>query len=220
MYLELAETGMSARPKKRPQTYQVSGYKRSANFVPAHSRRYHLQENDPQDNPYIFVPNFEQGGGLYIREDKFDSMPGNQWNLLMKTLAPYQPQVQQGMSENTFLGNRAERKARRDEKKDQKATNKANREQRKEDKNERKNQRQTARDERKANKKPIDWGGVKDTATSVIGGIFGKKDQGADMVDPIDPNSGGKPFYKNPAVIIGGLAVVGLGIYFATKKKK
>jgi hypothetical protein len=119
--------------------------------------------------------------------------------------------------EGVYLAGRSERKARRDEKKDQKATNKANREQRKEDKNERKNQRQTARDERKANRKPIDFGGIVDSASGLIGKF---KKGGADGGDemPMDvPTS--KPFYKNPIVIIGGLVVVGGLIYLGTRKK-
>ena len=74
MYLELAENYLGAKRN----WYNVGGYNRKANHVPAHTRRYAgMNDRGPVSNPYIFMPNFETGGGLYIREDKFDALPND-----------------------------------------------------------------------------------------------------------------------------------------------
>lgn len=180
-----------------------------------------LAEGEETRNPYLFVPDFEAGtGGIFIREDKFDSMPTDQYKKLLNLLGPFQPKTPGGLNEDDYLSSRADRKARRDEKKDQKATNKANREQRKEDNNERKNQRQTARDERKANRKPFDFKGAIDTVGGVVSKFTGKGGE------EFTPEAGGsstpgesKPFYKNPAVLIGGAVVIGGIAYLLTRKK-
>lgn len=41
-------------------------------------------------NPYVFVPNFNTGGGTYVREDYFDDMPEQEYHQWMTFLAPYQ----------------------------------------------------------------------------------------------------------------------------------
>ena len=230
MYLELAENYLGAKRKKShvihtPRTYEVSGYKRGANYVPAHERRY---LNEAPENPYIFVPNFEQGGGVYVREDKFDNMPDDQYKIFMKTLAPYQPEVQQGMSENYFLGSRAERKAQRErrmeaktQKKEGKGTAKTERQERKKLKAESKASARTTRADAKKTKAEgggggVDWDKVKDVGGSLIGKFINKdgggEPGGADVVTET-------PFYKKPAVIFGGVAVLLIGGYMLMKKK-
>jgi len=179
-----------------------------------------LAEGEETRNPYLFIPDFEAGtGGIFIREDKFDSMPTDQYKKLLNLLGPFQPKTPGGLNEDDFLSSRADRKARRDEKKDQKATNKANREQRKEDKNERKNQRQTARDERKANRKPFDFKGAIDTVGGVVSKFTGKGGEDFEPSAGSSTPTESKPFYKNPAVLIGGAVVVGGLAYLLTRKK-
>jgi len=231
MFLQLADNGLSAKHKtiKRnaPKFIEVAGYKRSSN-VSAHKRRYPILQEET--NPYIFIPDFENGGGIYIREDKFDSMPTEQFKLFIQKLAPLQPDVQKGvLSEMEELSGRAERKARRDEKKDLKLEKKENKEERKTDKNERKNKRRDSKDEarqsreeRKAEKGGFDWDKAKDVAGNLIGKFTGKG--GAEDTGGADTGGGGgaepTPFYKNPIFIVGGLLLIGGGIYLATRPKK
>jgi LPXTG-motif cell wall-anchored protein len=176
--------------------------------------------NEGPENPYIFMPNFESGGGLYIREDKFDSMPNDQFKMLMRQLAPYQPEVQTGqMSEQQFLGNREDRKKNRESKRnrrDQKANSKA------ESRTTRANAKQTRADAKKSKADSgqggIDWDKVKDVGGSLIGKVFNKGgDEGADASAMVPEP---KPFYKNPIVIVGGIIVLAGAGYLLTRKKK
>jgi hypothetical protein len=164
-----------------------------------------LAEGEEKEiNPYIFFPDFETGnGGVYIREDKFDSMPDAQYKELIKSLAPFQPKTSGGLSEDRLLCSRADRKTRRDDK------NK-----RKNEKAESKNQARASKEERKSKRQPFDFKGAIDTVGGVIKNIKGGSDQGAEVTS-VEPT----PFYKNPAVLIGGALLLGTGIYFATKKK-
>ena len=214
MYLELAENYLGAKRN----WYNVGGYNRKANHVPAHTRRYSGMNEGPT-NPYIFMPNMETGGGLYIREDKFDSMPNDQFKMLMRQLAPYQPEVENGqMSEQQFLGNREDRKKNRESKRnrrDQKANSKA------ESRTTRANAKQTRADAKKSKADSgqggFDWDKVKDVGGSLIGSIFNKGgDASGGEVAPIVET----PFYKKPAVIIGGVVVLGVVGYMLTRKKK
>jgi len=162
-----------------------------------------LAEGEKEINPYIFFPDFEAGnGGVFIREDKFDSMPTEQYKEMIRTLSPYQPKTSGGLSEERLLSSRADRKTAREDKNT-----------RKNEKAKSKNEARASKEERKSKRQPFDFKGAIDTVGGVIKNIKG----GGDQVDiaPVEPT----PFYKNPAVLIGGALLLGTGIYFATKKK-
>jgi len=162
-----------------------------------------LAEGEKEINPYIFFPDFEAGnGGVFIREDKFDSMPTEQYREMIRTLSPYQPKTSGGLSEERLLSSRADRKKNRED-----------RQARKNEKASAKAELTKAKAERKRTRQPFDFKGAIDTVGGVIKNIKG----GGDQVDiaPVEPT----PFYKNPAVLIGGALLIGTGIYFATKKK-
>jgi len=163
-----------------------------------------LAEGEEKEiNPYIFFPDFETGsGGVFIREDKFDSMPTEQYKEMIRTLSPYQPKTSGGLSEERLLSSRADRKKAREDKNT-----------RKNEKAKSKNEARQSKEERKSKRQPFDFKGAIDTVGGVIKNIKGGSDQGE--VTPVEPT----PFYKNPAVLIGGALLLGTGIYFATKKK-
>lgn len=164
-----------------------------------------LAEGEEKEiNPYIFFPDFEAGnGGVYIREDKFDAMPTEQYKEMIRTLSPYQPKTSGGLSEERLLSSRADRKKAREDKNT-----------RKNEKAKSKNEARASREERKSKRQPFDFKGAIDTVGGVIKNIKGGSDQGAEVTS-VEPT----PFYKNPAVLIGGALLIGTGIYFATKKK-
>ncbi|HLF52332.1 hypothetical protein [Flavobacterium sp.] len=223
MYLQLAEN-------RRRGKVSVSGYYRSPG-VSSHKRRYPSLSEPAQSitsNPYIFVPDFEaETGGVYIREDKFDSMPDKQWAVFMKTLAPYQPEVQQRtLSEPMFLASRADRKERRKRKKEAKVQKKEAKVERRKQKTESKRLKaeskaalRKAKGEAKMAKATgggggIDWGKVKDVGGGLISKFTGKGGEEE------TPEGGGAetPFYKNPVVIGGAVLLTAGAIYMATRK--
>jgi hypothetical protein len=145
-------------------------------------------------------------------------MPNDQWQVFMRNIAQYQPEVEQGVSESTFLGNRADRKANRDARRERKKS-------RVESKN---TARETKADAKqtKADAKVIkaqSGGGdfmdkIKDVGGNLINAWKGGSDAGADAGGT--PPSEDVPFYKKPIFIVGAIALVGGGIYLATRKKK
>jgi len=165
-----------------------------------------LAETDEKEiNPYIFFPDFEAGkGGVYIREDKFDGMPTEQYREMVRTLSPYQPATSGGLSEERLLSSRADRKKKREDK-----------EARKNEKASAKAELTKAKAERKRTRQPFDFKGAIDSVGGVIKNFKGGSDQGAE-IQPVETE---KPFYKSPLFIGGMVAVLGAGIYFATKKK-
>jgi len=165
-----------------------------------------LAETDEKEiNPYIFFPDFEAGqGGVFIREDKFDGMPTEQYREMIRTLSPYQPKTSGGLSEDRLLSSRADRKKAREDKNT-----------RKNEKAKSKNEARQSKEERKSKRQPFDFKGAIDSVGGVIKNFKGGSDQGAD----IQPAETEKPFYKSPLFIGGMVAVLGAGIYFATKKK-
>lgn len=194
MYLQLAESGNT------PATRKVSRYSPSDN-----------------DNPYIFVPN-ATGGGTFVREDLFDDLSDFEWRSLMAQLAPYQPDVQQGMSESSFMGDRASRKKRREDRARKKTEKDVQRKVKRELKNKMKEARIQAKKEgRGANI----LGSVMDT----IGGFFGGGQAPPDTYAP-DAGAGPpddeetEPFYKNPIVIALGVTALAGGIYYFGFAKK
>jgi hypothetical protein len=165
-----------------------------------------LAETEEKEiNPYIFFPDFEAGsGGVYIREDKFDNMPTEQYKEMVRSLSPYQPKTSGGLQEERLLSSRAERKERR-----------ADKNKRKNEKAESKNQARASKEERKSKRQPFDFKGAIDSVGGVIKNFKGGNEQGVDIA-PVETS---KPFYTNPLFIGGMVAVLGAGIYFATKKK-
>jgi len=225
MYLQLAE---------RPKYVNVQSYKRSPK-VAAHRRKYPQLREDA--NPYIFVPEFESGtGGLFIREDKFDSMPEHQFKMFVRAIAPLQPEVQQGvLSEAEFLAGRAERREARQrrreaktQKKESKGTARKERQERKrmraESKAEARRTRAEAKQTRAEAKRDkaqgggggFDWEKAKDVGGSLISKFTGKggEEAGAEI------ETAEKKWYQNPLVIGGGLLLIGGAIYVGTRPKQ
>jgi len=204
MYLQLAENYLSAKPKR----VQVNGYKRRAN-VPAHTRKFpkSLAEAPQDENPYIFIPDFEQGnGGIFVRDDKFDYLPADQYSLFLQLLAPYQPNPEAWSEDiflhgffKTFFKNREERKQKRQERRSQRAESKS--------------RAREAKILKASRGEPSVLDKIIDGATS----IFGKKDDTTDTTAPGATDT--TPFYKKPIFLIGGAVLLAGGIYLATKKK-
>jgi len=72
-----------------------------------------------------------------------------------------------------------------------------------------------SKEERRKNRKPIDFGGIIDSAS----GLVGKFKKGGADAEPIDTIPETKPFYKNPIVIVGGVLLIGGLVYLGTRKK-
>ena len=73
-----------------------------------------------------------------------------------------------------------------------------------------------SKEERRKNRKPIDFGGIIDSAS----GLVGKFKKGGADAEPIDTTPvETKPFYKNPIVIVGGVLLIGGLVYLGTRKK-
>lgn len=171
-----------------------------------------LAENGSDVSPYISVPT--ENGLIQVREDQFDSLPADQWSALMNKLAPFQSNA--GLSENIQLGDKATRE-RRKEARTQKKEAKAKE---KESKTERKELKQQSKADKRANRKPVDFAGIIDSAGKVIGNITGKGGDagGSESVDTGagGDTGGGLPKWVIPAGI--GVAVL-IGGYFLLKKK-
>ena len=169
---------------------------------------------------YVFIPAGYRGSekDLYVREDFFDDMPDSVYQQMMQELAAYQ---------NTGLSGKADRKARRQERKDAKAAKKATkgggarREAR-----QKRLETKWAGKEKKASAKGSGKGAAfLDKVGGIVGDIVGKGpvDIETDSLDFQYDQGGGEPSffdkYKVP-LIIGGVALIGGGIYLATRKKK
>lgn len=209
MTLQLAENNLFQREIK------VKSYKRKP-FVKAHTRT--LSDNAKNLNPYIFIPDFEAGaGGIFVREDKFDGLPADQYKLFMDLLAPYQPEHSQALDEEdehtlsgifkNWIAGREERKAKRTERKGQRV----------ESKNKARETRANAKMTRAEAKKIKSENGGESFLDKIVGGakdIFGKGQDGGATPGGAEPT----PFYKNP-LVLGGIGVVLVGGYFLTRKK-
>jgi len=199
MYLQLAE---------KPRRTHVEGYRRKANKVKSH---YRTLSDSEGESYYIYFPS----NGMRIREDVLDCMNEAQWKELIMRLAPYQMEVQNGMSENVYLASKATRKAKREEKKDKKTKKSARKEEKKQTKVEKKKskvEKRRAKSEAKvtraqakvtraqAKKSGADSGeesgldkiigGAKNIFGMVTGGGGGGAPEGGDE-DTTDNNAGG-----------------------------
>jgi len=153
---------------------------------------YQSLADSPKDL-YLFVPNDPSGSdGVWVREDYFDNLPADQWQKVMITLDPYQPKPVNGIFSN-IKANIQERRDRRDLRRD-------------------------ARTERVVSGQTFGQ-----RLVDTVGGIFGKDQQTA----PVDQRTGiefgytdqpaPKPLWQNPFVIVGGLGLLGLGVYALAK---
>lgn len=171
-----------------------------------------LAEGSDQVSPYIQVPT--ENGLIQVREDQFDSLPADQWSALMNKLAPFQTNA--GLSESYQLGDKATRERR----KEARTSKKEAKVKEKESKTERKELKQQSKADKRANRKPVDFAGIIDSAGKVIGNITGKGDTGGDTGSEIDspppPPPNELPKWLLPAGI--GLVVL-VGGYFLLKKK-
>lgn len=161
----------------------------------------HLADNIM--SKYIFIPAGYRGSSkdMYVREDFFDNLPEGTYQAMMNELAPYQ---------NTGLSSKAS---------DRRASRKA-------EKAEKKGAKTDAR-ELKKEKRSKRFGSVLDKVGGIVGGIIGS-DKKVDITAgggefDVQYDEGDQPTiwdqYKVP-IIIGGIALVGGGIYLATRKNK
>jgi len=166
---------------------------------------------DPKDL-YVFVPsNYDGTEGQFVREDYFDNLSPQEWEMVMAELADYQPQQMNGIFSN-IRENIAARRERRDERKEAK---------------------QQASIERIESRSEGLFGGkLRNFVGSLIPGAPAAAQ--TPIQQPIRgmmPNSRAfdldfstQPpsfFEQNKGWLIPvGLGAAGLGIYFLTKKKK
>lgn len=151
---------------------------------------------DMRKDLYIFVPEGFEGAqeDMYIREDKFDNLPENEYQILMAKLAPFQPD---GLS-----GKRGDaRRARKDE---------------------RRKQRQEAKQKRVETRSEA-LGKFVEKAGDIVGNIVRKTPANVDVQGGgLDISYSTEPsFFERNRVplLIGGIALIGGGIYLATRKK-
>lgn len=153
-----------------------------------------LAANDPKQL-YVFVPAGFMGAtqDTYIREDKFDNLPENQYQIIMQQLAPYQP---------AGLSDRASRRAARAEKKSTRRDAKQKR----------------VETRSAAISSALQKGG--DLLKNIIGGAGGSVDVQSGALD-ISYDTQPTWFERNKTlVIVGGVAVLAGGVYLIAKKKK
>jgi len=153
----------------------------------------YLAANDPKQL-YVFVPAGFMGAtqDTYIREDKFDNLPENQYQIIMQQLAPYQP---------AGLSDRESRRAARTEKK---------------------SARRDAKQKRVETRSAAIGSALQKGGDLIKGLIGGQQPidvqaGGLDISYDTQPSF----FEKNKTlVIVGGLAVLAGGVYLIAKKKK
>ena len=153
-----------------------------------------LAANDPKQL-YVFIPAGFMGAtqDTYIREDKFDNLPENQYQIIMQQLAPYQP---------AGLSDRASRRAARAEKKSTRRDAKQKR----------------VETRSAAISSALQKGG--DLLKNIIGGAGGSVDVQSGALD-ISYDTQPTWFERNKTlVIVGGVAVLAGGVYLIAKKKK
>lgn len=162
---------------------------------------------------YVTIPD-GNGNTMRVREDYFDRFSDRDFDEIMDTLEP-------------SMNGKAERQARREERKADKAEKRAGRggAARRDARQKRLETRQAAKNERAAS--GGGFGGALDKiggiAKNILGGVTGSAEiegAGGSVDVAFDAGVTEKKWYQNPIVIVGGVAVLGLGIYLVTKKKK
>lgn len=185
--------------------------------------------------PYVWIPDQQNGGGFWMREDKLDSMMNDdEFDEFTEVIAPYEAEVM-GMSENSpqYLAGKADRKARRAERQERKAAKKDTKQQKREAKVAIKQARASKKEaagQAKLNKTAADREGTRDliksgigTVGGLVGSIFGK---GGEAGAEASADAGGAPDEdkKDNTMTyvmygLGGLAILGIG-YVLLKPKK
>jgi LPXTG-motif cell wall-anchored protein len=166
------------------------------------------------DDNYVFIPTPE--GGKYVREDYFDQFDDVTFIQIMEALEPYQNVGTAGI----FKKWKERRAEKRDERKARRAA-----------KQERKNLRVQSKAD--ARRQRSQGGGFFGKALDTVKGIFGGQDE---IIDAgVNFQTGQQPdaFFNartrpeswipgipNAVTIIGGVVLIGGGIYLATRKKK
>jgi LPXTG-motif cell wall-anchored protein len=161
---------------------------------------------------YVTIPD-GNGNTMRVREDYFDRFSDADFADIMDTIEP-------------SMNGKAERQARREERQQAKVEKKAGKggAARRDARQKRVDARQAGRNERAAS--GGGFGGALDKiggiAKSIIGGgVDAEVDGGQRQLEVNYTNQGEeKKWYQNPIVIVGGVAVLGLGIFLLTKKKK
>lgn len=158
----------------------------------------HLAGGDAREL-YVFVPAGFEGAqqDMYIREDKFDSLPDNEYQILMSKLAPYQPSGLSGKGKDRRAKKQADKDARRKQRMDAK--------------------------QKRVETRSSAFSSILNKAGDVVGGILGKQPVNVDAsTGGLDVSYSTEPSfwekYKTP-VLIGGALVVGGVIYMSTRKK-
>lgn len=202
-----------------------------------------LADNGLNYVPYIWVPNIQGGGGIYVRENKFDFMSEDEYDEFMEEIAPYQMD-DLGLSENEtvnllagFKSRRAERQQARKEKREAKADKKKSKTENRRGRAEARKIRVQGRADAKktradAKKVKAEGGGESeatgwmDKITDVAGKFIDRKKGGEEGGgdEGGGDEGGGETKKSNKTLwIVGGIAgalVLGTVIYVATKPKK
>lgn len=166
---------------------------------------------------YIFIPAGYRGASkdLYVREDFFDGMPEADFDLMMYELSNYQ---------NTGLSAKADRKARRDARAAKKATKGGGA--RREARQKRVDARMKAKVDKAGAKGSGKGGAFLDKVGGIVGNIMGGKDQlevtagGGEFSVDTDAQEESWISRNKIPLAIGGIVLIGGGIYLATRKKK
>ncbi len=212
---------------------------------PVGTQSMYLQDGGVLDY-YIEVPAelSKTGKVQYIREDIFDNVPDNLFEQYLDTVEMLEEGNCQYMSEDMFLAGKEERQARRQARRDRRAERRAGRDARKEDRRSNRARRRDARTRRLEARTDIqeqvargerEQGGVFAGIMDTVGGIFGggAEDRTGQLTTDINYANGEFDYdigyqsdsaqwitgVPNWVVITGGVALVGTGIYLATRKK-
>lgn len=153
---------------------------------------------------YINAPT-PDGGIVKIREDKFDDLSPEDWNATMDYLEQFNTMPSVNGLFSKWRENRAERKDQRNENKIAKIN---------------------ARAEGRVATAQAGGGigGVFKNVAGAVSNIFGKGSSDEAVMPQtrdlqIGYQSQTPKWYQNPTVIIGGVAILGLGAYLLTRKK-
>lgn len=194
--------------------------------------------------PYVWIPDKENGGGFWMREDKLDTLNDNDFDNLMDDIAPYEADVM-GLSEDSlqYLSGKAERQARREQRKDNKQAKteaktakkaaKADNKQSKADARRNRSEAKVIKAQAKENMTPEEraarTGIVKDsinTVGGIVGNIFGKGGDAAGADTGGDSEKG--PHNENDTIMgmpktvvyVGGAVLVSVAAYMLLAPKK
>lgn len=174
---------------------------------------------------YIFVPAgfMDNPSDKFVREDFFDNLPEREYDEIMFQLMPYQDGAmdEMGRQDLAFIGKWAKNmKARKDERRELKTAKREAKISKKEakadlikSKGEAKIMKAEAQRTRAESGEPTGWQSIIEGAKGLIPG---QKDLSLEIGTPKDEEKKGVPTW----VYIAGAGVLGLTIFFATRKPK